>query len=36
MVFGFGEGFLGWWGVTVVGVTVVGELRHIGQIGNMG
>ena len=32
----YGYGVLRLWGFTVVGVTVVGELGHIRQIGNMG
>ena len=32
----YGCGGLRLWGFTVVGVTVVGELGHIRQIGNMG
>ena len=32
----YGYEVLRLWGFTVAGVTVVGELGHIGQIGNMG
>ena len=32
----YGYGVLRLWGFTVVGVTVVRELGHIRQIGNMG